>query len=230
MNPKHFAVILSFILTSCAQHQTADEQVQYNTTKKSTSMPGPMTKEYRDIDTLINISLFNLHEFETYVPKAQKKKIIIKAANTAMGDGADRWLEMDCWRYDAATKEFYADTITKAPDCRLDDFHFMDIDNDGDLDILYSSLVDQYTQNDFNRFILLQNNNGQYKNFEIDGYLYDADFSKKLKGTIIFRTVSRPCCDYSYYNFSETTYDVRNWNINTRHVLEIKESKINEHF
>jgi hypothetical protein len=189
-----------------------------------------MTKEYRDIDTLIKVSLFDLQSLETSISRGKKKKIITDAANSALGDFAYRWLEMGCWGVDPNTKEPFEDTVTVAPDCRLDNFHFIDIDNDGDLDVVYSSLVDQYVQSDTNEFILLQNNQGKYKKFGISGYLYDADFSKKSQGTIIFRTVSRPCCDYSYYNFSETTFSSKTWSLSKIHVLEIHKSKVQERY
>lgn len=230
MTLKKLLFFLLIIVTSCSQRHKGNTQSVTDSTKKEPRDPGPMTKEYKDVDTLIYISLFNLKTFETNIERSQKKRIVINAANSTLGEFASRWTERGCWKYDSSTNKIYADTLTDAPDCRLNDFHFMDIDNDGDLDILYSSLVDQYAQSDTNEFILLQNNNGKYVKFGIGGYLYEADFSNKAKGIITFKTVSAPCCLYSYYNFSETTFYTKTWSFQTKHVLEISKSRVKERY
>ena len=187
-----------------------------------------MTKELIDIDTSISIKLFNLKPFEKKLNKIQKKKIIISAINSAMPNFSDRYLEFNCWKLDSKTNVPYEDTTNKAPDCRLNEFYLIDLDNDGDLDIVYSSSIDQYIQGDTNYLLLLQNNNGNYKKLSIDGYLYAADFSELSKGTINLKTVSRPCCDYFNYNFFETTFNTKTWTMTTNHVLEIHKSKVHE--
>jgi hypothetical protein len=216
---------------SCSHVEEHENNSDSATAKKSEQLPGPMTKEFSDVDTLIEVRLFNLKPYEVVIGKFKKKNLVTAAINSAFPDFiAERFLEFDCWCIDPVSKMPYEDTVTKAPDCRLSNFHFIDVDNDGDLDILYSSLADQYAQSDTNEFILLQNNNGKYKKFGINGYLYDADFSKKADGRIVFRTVSRPCCEYFYYNFSETVFSATNWTFDTKHVLEIQKLKVRESY
>jgi len=217
-------IVWATFLYSCSDNNGQNRSFT-DTLKKVDIKP---TNVFKDIDTSINLKLYNLSPYERSISKAQKKKIIETAIRSALPITAYRYLELNCWKLSEKTKEPYEDSTTKAPECRLNDFYLIDIDNDGDLDILYSSLVDQYVQGDTNYLLLLQNNNGHYKSFDIPGYLYDADFSQLLKGNLIFKTASRPCCDYSNYNFFETYFDARTWTLITKHILEIHKSKVHE--
>jgi hypothetical protein len=218
-----------FLLFSCSQDSNIVQTSQGDTLKKAPKAPGTqMTEEFRDIDTLINLTLYDLKPFDNAADNMQKKRIVIAALKSAMPDFAYRYLEESCWRLDPKTKEPYEDTTTSAPDCRLNEFYLIDLDEDGDLDVVYSSSIDQYAHGDTNYLLLLQNNNGSYKRYDIGGFLYDADFSKLSSGTIIFKNASRPCCEYMNYNFSETTFNTKTWVMVTKHVLEIHKSKVHE--
>ena len=221
-------IIISFSLISCNSESEKLRPINIDTSKKkSVNVPGPMTDKFRDIDTTIKLALFNLSPYCKVLPNAEKIKLIRTAIYSALPDQESFYLNNNCWKY-SITEGNYKDTIKKAPDCRLDEFHFIDLDNDGDLDIIYSSLVDQYVQWDGNFLMLLRNDRGNYLRFDIGGYLYDVDFSQFKKGEIIFKTASRPCCDYFYYNFYTTTFNCRSWARNTEHILEIKQSKVQE--
>jgi hypothetical protein len=228
MKPQTFITIFVLFFISCSSNNT-QIVTTVDTIKKVPTAPGTkMTKEFRDIDTTITLRLFNLKPFEKTINKKQKIKQISAAIKSAMPDADYRYLELNCWKIDRNTKEPYEDTTVKAPDCRLNEFYLIDLDHDGDLDILYSSSIDQYIQGDTNYLLLLQNNNHTYKRFDISGYLYDADFSQLTAGIITFKTVARPCCDYFNYNFFETTFSTKTWSFITKHVLEIHQSKVHE--
>lgn len=181
-------------------------------------------------DSLVRIALYNLNPFSISIDSHKKKKFVVEAITSAMPDWqAFHFLEKPCLKYDLKTGQ-YRDTIQKAPDCRLDEFHLIDIDNDEDIDVVYSSLIDQYQQFDFNTFIILRNENGRFKRSDIDGYLYSADFSQLKTGKLFLKTVVRPCCDQSTYNFFETTIYTNTWTIKSRSTAKIHESKITEIF
>jgi hypothetical protein len=219
---------LSFLI-SCSSGNDKSKSLMTDTIKKVPPAPGiQMTKEFKDIDTAISLTLYNLTPFDKTVNRNQKIKNVKTAIISAMPDEAFRYLELDCLKINTETKKTYKDTTEKAPDCRLNEFHQIDLDGDGDLDIVYSSSFDQYIQGDTNYLLLLQNNEGSYKRFTINGYLYDANFPQLPNRIITFKTVSRPCCDYFNYNFFETTFNTKSWTFDTKHVLEIHQSKVNE--
>lgn len=216
------------LLISCSSNEGSTKLANIDSSKEIQKGPGAqMTSEFRDIDTTINLKLFSLSQYSRRVSRIEKKKLIIAAIKSVMGDADYRFLDIKCWKVNPDTRAIYEDTTSVAPDCRLDEFNLIDLDGDGDLDILYSSLVDQYAQWDRNFLLIIENNNN-YRRFDISGYLYDADFSQIQKGKIIFKTVRRPCCDYLNYNFYTTSLDTKNWVFDTKHTLEIHESKVRE--
>lgn len=179
-------------------------------------------------NSLVSVALYNLNPFTITIDSRKKKKFVVEAITSAMPDWqAFHFLEKPCLRYDSKIGS-YRDSINKAPDCRLNDFYLIDIDNDEDIDVVYSSLIDQYQQFDYNSFIILRNENGKFKKSEIDGYLYNADFSKLKEGTLFLKTVVKPCCDQSTYIFFETTIYLKTWTIKSRRTSEIHESKVTE--
>jgi hypothetical protein len=161
-----------------------------------------MTAEFKNIDTVINLAFFNLAPYGASVSRATKKNIIAKALKSA--------------------------DIEEVEDYKTKDFYFIDFDNDGDLDIIYSSNIDQYKLIDANFILLFENKKGIYKLYKVPGYLYEADFSKMQQSNIVLKSAARPCCDYFNYNFFETTFNTQTWTLNTKHVLEIHESKVHE--
>jgi hypothetical protein len=193
-------LILTFAF-SCTSDKTHDKAI--STSVKVPPAPGTqMTNEFKNIDTIINLSFYDLTPYATKFSYAREKALLANALKSACVE----------------QEEYY----------KSKDFYFTDLDNDSDLDLVYSSNFDQYKLIDGNFTLLLRNDNEVYKKYRIPGFLYEVDFSKMLSGQIVLKTAERPCCDYFNYNFYETTFDTKSWTINTKHVLEIHQSKVHE--
>ena len=114
-------------------------------------------------------------------------------------------------------------------DLSLSDFYLIDIDRDGDDDIIYSSLSNQYRLTDRNSLEILQNNNNSYKVYSISGYLYATDLFTKNDSLYTLKTIMRPCCDYFYYTFFETKFNCNNWTLSEpKEVATIERKKVKE--
>jgi hypothetical protein len=223
MNMKPIAL---FIIAALSLHSlnTFAQQVDYN--KVSKELTKPTATAANNIDTTINLSLFDLSKVATTISTKEKKKLVMQAVNTAMGETSYLFLDNACMRLDP--KDGPVSTGKKGIDCRLNDFYLIDLDADGDLDIIYSSLVDQYLNWDNNSLLIFKNNKENFSLYSIPGYLYEADLSTLNHGSIILKTVSRPCCDYGYFNFHSTTFDTKKWTYELKKVLEIHKSKVKE--
>lgn len=202
MKTQLLTIFILIFLFSCSSNES---HIKTKSHTSVTTLPAPgtrMTNEFKDIDTVINLSFFKLYPYATKISEARKKNLIVHALKSA----------------NIEQTELY----------KLKDFYLIDLDNDKDLDLIYSSNISQYKLMDGNFILILGNHNGIYKPYRITGFLYGADFSKKLSGQIILKTVNRPCCDYFNYNFFETNFDTKSWTLNIIHVLEIHQSKVHE--
>lgn len=194
-------------------------------------MSGIRTTAYKDIDTLISLRTVNLTPHSVNLHTKAKKYLVESAVKSAMKDKAYLFLDNECYRYDRIKKGITPIVQGKGLDCRLADFYLIDLDKDGDLDIIYYSELDQYINWDTNLLLLFQNiGNDNFNQLKIPGYLYNVVFSDTKQGIILFKTVEKPCCDYFNYNFYETAFDTRTWKINTKHVLEIHQSKVTKDY
>jgi hypothetical protein len=225
MNKFLIIISISILLTGCSSDRGHRVKViPVSLSKIDLPIPGPkgIHKEFKDLDTVINLQLLDLVPGSIKMAKNIKKKEVTKAVQLTMPDAAYRYFELPY-------SEWKDNKMVERPaDYRLKDFHFIDLDNDGDLDILHTSLVDQAMQTDSNTMLLFQNNNGKYKKYQIRGYLYYCDFSKKRQNLILFKTVTRPCCEYLNYNFYQTKFNSKKWTFQTVRILEIDQSRVNE--
>jgi len=156
-------------------------------------------------DSLIHITLFDLSRHTVNRPDRNE---IRKAVNVSIDkDIAENFLK---W-------------------AKPEDFYFIDIDNDSDLDIVYSSLLDQYRNTDLNALYIFQKiSSEQYKRVSIPGYLYDTNMFETSNDTVLIKTVRRPCCDNSDFIFFYSVFRRFNWDVKTKKVLKIDRSKVRE--
>lgn len=157
-------------------------------------------------DSITYISLFDLRPYSDSSSK-NKKKIVSDAIRQTI-------------------TETEIDDYSERP---LSDFYIIDIDKDGDNDIIYSSLVDQYRRTDGNGLFIFQNNKGKFIRYIISGYLYSTDlFDPDSTKDITFKTVMRPCCDYSYYTFFVTKFNITTWKFTTTKTKTVEKKKVEE--
>lgn len=164
----------------------------------------------KPIDSNISIGAFDPSPFAVRLEPAEKKKRVTKAVKQTFGESSGLFLKDPCLTLDSATG-MERKLKEKAPGCRLNDFYFLDIDKDGDLDILYASVTDQYLGWGSNRIFLFRNDGTAYKMASLPGYLYGADFSQWEKGFILLRTVQRPDGPAAPYRFFEHRLFTSTW-------------------
>lgn len=85
------------------------------------------------------------------------------------------------------------------------DLHFIDLDDDGDLDCIYDRL--DYKDDNLQFINVYLNENGKYIDKKINGY-YITNFLKLNDGFII-ETFSWPCCDFPFH-----VYQINNFKNN----------------
>ncbi|AMM50395.1 hypothetical protein TH61_03255 [Rufibacter sp. DG15C] len=181
-----------------------------------------------DTAKITSIRLFDLKPFEAVFTKAEKMHMVDKAVKSAMQENAFVFLENDCYRWDSKTSS--PASIGNGLACRLSDFYLIDLDNDEDLDIIYSSAIDQYVNWDINAVYIFQNKNGVYQLHRFPGYLINAEFLEKKNSKIHFKTVVRPCCDNNDFRFYDSELDTHSWAITTLKGATVHKSKVKEDF
>ncbi len=211
---------MCFFLISCVEKKEAPD------VQKKVPSIDILSSEYKDIDTTIQLAPFNLKPFSAKTSVTEKKVIVEKAIKSAIGENAEVFLERPCFKIDSLSQR--PAKIGRGLECRLSDFHLIDLDKDGDLDIIYSSVIDQNINTDTNSLLIFRNNGNNFKEYSLKGYLYSADFSQSNNGKLKFRNALGPCCDYHNYNFYETELDLAKWSFKTEHKLEIHKSKVTE--
>lgn len=175
-------------------------------------------------DTIVNLSIFNFSAYTEKVDEREKEELIETAIRlTIPDDRVYKYLSVDYWKRDTANYDFEAVNCKR---CAYEDFYFSDLDNDGDLDIIYSSLLNDYLNDDSNELLLFKNNNGKYKLHRISGFAQHANFKFHRKGYIIFSMVSSPCCEEMCYHFSIDTFNVKKWTSTSGKVIAISNSKV----
>jgi hypothetical protein len=173
--------------------------------KNSSSQNASIKEITEQRDSLIQVSLFDL----TKLRVSQKEYLQVqKAAKQSMdNDLASNFLS-------------WADP---------NDFYILDIDSDGDSDIIYSSLVGQYKNTDMNAVYIFQNCGlSPYKRVSIPGYVYDTDLFETSGDSVLIKTVRRPCCDNSEFVFFSTFFNRKNWTLKTRKVMKMDKTKVRE--
>ena len=218
--------IALFIIAALSLDSPSAFAQEINSNKISKEFAKPTITTANNTDTTIDLSLFDLGKFATTISTKEKKKLVLQAINSSMGETSYLFLENDCMHIDK--KDGPVSTGKKGIDCRLNDFYLVDLDADGDLDIIYSSLVDQYLNWDSNSVLIFKNNKGAFSHYSIPGYLYDTDFSKLSEGLLVLKTVSRPCCDYPNFNFHSSIFKKKKCSYEVNKVLEIHNSKVKD--
>ncbi|GAA4313296.1 hypothetical protein GCM10023183_32880 [Nibribacter koreensis] len=181
-----------------------------------------------DTTRITRIKLFDLKPFEAVFTKAEKIHIVDKAVKSAMQENAFVFLENDWYRWDSKTSR--PQSIGSGLACRLNDFYLIDLDNDEDLDIIYSSAVDQYVNWDTNAVYIFQNKNGDYQLHRFTGYLVNTDLSERKSDKVHFKTVVRPCCDNNDFRFYDSVLNTHSWVITTLKGATVHKSKVKEDF
>jgi len=111
----------------------------------------------------------------------------------------------------------------------VENFHFLDFDRDGDLDIVYSSLLEEYRYTDINSLRIFQRiTPEEFKLNSIPGYVYETNMFEVESDTIIIKTVRRPCCMNREFVFFITEFNRSERTFKTTRIGAIDKAKVAE--
>ncbi|MCC6582428.1 MAG: hypothetical protein IT271_01875 [Chitinophagales bacterium] len=172
--------------------------------KEKANISNTIIKTDSKIDTTKIYSLLDLNPYSKKLSNYEKQKKVLAAIQTL-------------------NEENFFSIYFK--ELSMSDFYLLDIDLDGDLDILYSSLSNQYRLTDRNGLEILRNNNNTYTAYSVPGYLYSTNLFTKSDSIFSFKTIMRPCCDYTKYTFFETSFNPKTWTLSKPEIIETIDRK-----